>query len=169
MSNQNKDHDMINLIDNLNQKGDLHFNRRAFLKTAVGTSVALAVATMPFSLKAMWGELKEAIDIVEICPIEAIPIGGAKQFYFPTKDDPAVVVRLGEKEFYSYNIKCTHLQCPVYWEKEKKVLMCPCHKGMFDVKSGHPISGPPKRELPKIEIVLEDGMLYAAGRKIRHG
>lgn len=37
---QSKD-DMINLTDNVSRFDDLKFNRRAFLKTAVGATVAL--------------------------------------------------------------------------------------------------------------------------------
>lgn len=166
---QENEDDMINLVDNLNRADDLKYNRRAFLKTAVGTSVALALATMPFSVKAVWGELKDEFDVKEIASVDDIPVGESYQFQFPTKSDPAVVVRLSENEFVSYNIKCTHLQCPVYWEKQKEVLMCPCHKGSFNVKTGHPIAGPPKRELPKIELLVENGKIYAVGRKIRHG
>lgn len=160
--------DMLNLVDNVDRDNDLKYNRRAFLKTAFGTSVALAAATLPFSVNAIMNEFKDAFDIEKIANVADIPVGESINFNFPTDKDPAVLVRLGEERFVSYNIKCTHLQCPVFWEKEQQVLLCPCHAGYFDVENGHPMAGPPQRELPKIELLVENGEIFAVGRKIRH-
>jgi len=165
---QENEEDMINLIDNLNQEKDLKFNRRSFLKASVGTSVVLALASLPFSVKALIEEWQEEAHVIKIGNVEDVKVGNSLNFSYPTDKDPAVLVRLGEDRYVAYNNKCTHLQCPVFWEKKEQVLLCPCHAGYFDVNTGHPMAGPPQRELPKIEIVVENGEIFAVGRKIRH-
>ncbi len=52
--------DMINLVDNLNRAEDLKFNRRAFLKSAVGASITLGLATLPFTGLALTNKKSKA-------------------------------------------------------------------------------------------------------------
>ncbi|RXI98272.1 (2Fe-2S)-binding protein [Anaerobacillus alkaliphilus] len=161
--------DMINLVDNLNQEDDLKYNRRAFLKTAVGTSVALGVATIPFSVKAMLGIAEKNYERVEIAKLADLPQGDSVTFYYPTDKDPALLIHTVNGDLKAYNSACTHLMCPVFYEKTQDVLLCPCHAGYFDVNNGHPKAGPPQRELPLIEIEVDKGIVYAVGRQYRHG
>ncbi|MFT4414065.1 Rieske 2Fe-2S domain-containing protein [Fredinandcohnia humi] len=161
--------DMIHLVDNLNRDDDVKYNRRAFLKSAVGASVALGVATLPISIKAMLNNGQEDSAKVEIAKLSDVKRGNAINFNYPTAEEPAILVHTKDGELKAYNNKCTHLQCPVFYESEQDVLLCPCHKGYFDVKSGHPIAGPPQRELPLIEVKVINDTVYAVGRKIRHG
>ncbi|MBU8908320.1 ubiquinol-cytochrome c reductase iron-sulfur subunit [Desertibacillus haloalkaliphilus] len=160
--------DMINLVDNVNRVEDLKYNRRAFLKTAVGASVALGVATIPFSVRAVLGFDEDEKERVEIAKMEDLPKGSSKTFYYP-EDEAALLVHTANGDLVAYNSSCTHLMCPVTYEKEKDILLCPCHKGYFDINTGHPVAGPPQRELPLIEIEVENGVVYAVGRKFRHG
>lgn len=160
--------DMINLVDNLNRDDDLKYNRRAFLKTAVGASVTLGIATLPFSIKAMMDKGEGEGNRVRIAKLSDLPKGESLNFNYPSKEEPAILVHTKDGELKAYNNKCTHLQCPVFYEKEQDVLLCPCHKGYFNVKSGHPMAGPPQRELPLIELEVAAGIIYATGRKIRH-
>ncbi|MBB5174816.1 ubiquinol-cytochrome c reductase iron-sulfur subunit [Texcoconibacillus texcoconensis] len=162
------DKEMINLVDNLNQDDDMRFNRRAFLKTAVGASVALGVSTVPFGVRAMMGLEDEDYERVEITKLSDLPKGESMTFKYPDDDD-AILVHTVNGDLVAYNSACTHLSCPVFYQKEDDVLLCPCHSGYFDVKNGHPIEGPPQRELPLIEIKVENDTVYAVGRKYRHG
>ena len=59
--------------------------------------------------------------------------------------------------------------CPVFYELEREELVCPCHAGYFDLQSGQTVKGPPQRELPLIELEIANGVVYAVGRKVRHG
>jgi arsenite oxidase small subunit len=176
MSNDNKrkrhekdtKSDMINLVDNLNREEDLKFNRRAFLKSAVGASITLGIATLPFSGLA-FSNKKDNTNRVEIAKLADVPKDSAVNFNYPTEDEPAILVHTKDGKLKAYNNKCTHLQCPVFYEKEESVLLCPCHRGFFSVANGQPLAGPPQRELPIIKLEVEDGTIYAVGRKIRHG
>jgi arsenite oxidase small subunit len=159
--------DMINLVDNLNRDDDVKYNRRAFLKSTVGASVAIGLATLPFSVLAL-NNKKDDANRVFVANLSDVPKNSSMNFTYPIKDDPAILVHTKDGELKAYNNKCTHLQCPVFYEKEEAVLLCPCHKGYFSVENGHPLAGPPQRELPLIELQVKDGAIFAVGRKVRH-
>jgi Rieske Fe-S protein len=74
----------------------------------------------------------------------------------------------GEK-FTVYNAHCTHLGCIVFYDKDKRVLHSPCHHGLFDVKEGTVLAGPPPRPLDTLEWKVEDGILYCAYQDFRVG
>jgi arsenite oxidase small subunit len=160
--------DMIHLIDNLNRDDDLKYNRRAFLKSAVGASITLGLATLPFSAIALNRE-EDDTNRKMITRLKDLPKDSSMNFNYPTDDEPAILVHTKEGKLKAYNNKCTHLQCPVFYEKEESVLLCPCHRGFFSVDNGQPLAGPPQRELPLIELEVKDGVVYAVGRKVRHG
>ena len=54
---------------------------------------------------------------------------------------------------YAVNAVCTHLGCIVYWDKDKKVLACPCHTAFFAL-NGSVISGPPPSPLPVAQVKI---------------
>jgi Rieske Fe-S protein len=52
-------------------------------------------------------------------------------------------------------------------EPEKKRFLCPCHNGSFDLETGRPLAGPPRRPLPRIKLEIINDAIYAAGVEIR--
>jgi cytochrome b6-f complex iron-sulfur subunit len=81
-------------------------------------------------------------------PLEEVPVGGSKTVRFQGK--PYVVVRQASG-IYAVNAVCTHLGCIVYWDKDKKILACPCHAAYFAL-NGSVISGPPPAPLPVAQV-----------------
>ncbi|MGH7928570.1 MAG: ubiquinol-cytochrome c reductase iron-sulfur subunit [Candidatus Binatia bacterium] len=63
----------------------------------------------------------------------------------------------------AYHQKCTHLSCPVIPHVEEGRLHCPCHEGIFDLATGRPLAGPPRRPLPRIMLQIREGRIYAGG------
>lgn len=51
-----------------------------------------------------------------------------------------------EHQFTAYSANCTHLGCPVRWEKDAELFMCPCHGGVY-YKDGTVAAGPPPKPL----------------------
>jgi len=45
----------------------------------------------------------------------------------------------------------------------EKGLHCPCHNGWFDLATGAPNAGPPRRPLERVTLEIRDGVLYATG------
>lgn len=59
--------------------------------------------------------------------------------------------RTGENEFIAFSIDCTHLGCPVRWEPEAELFMCPCHGGVY-YKNGEVAAGPPPLPLRRYPV-----------------
>lgn len=66
--------------------------------------------------------------------------------------------------YAAYSKVCTHAGCMVS-DREGDTLVCPCHFGKFDPRSGASVvGGPPGRPLPQLPITLSsDGFLVATG------
>lgn len=82
-----------------------------------------------------------------------IPVGGVKLFEYPSPGEQCILVRTAEEEYLAYSQKCTHLSCAVYYSAARNELICPCHNGVFSVRDGSVVQGPPPRPLPR--VVLE--------------
>src|SRR5438034_1305821 len=52
----------------------------------------------------------------------------------------------GPQMFQVFNVNCTHLGCPVNWQAEAKLFLCPCHGGVY-YEDGTVAGGPPPRPL----------------------
>ncbi len=156
--------DEDNYTHNINRNNERKLDRRGFMKTLVGAAGVFAVSSLP------WGGLaaKELIGLGEkeykhkkITDVKALAIGDAVDFKFPGEHDDAILIRLSDEKYVAYQNACTHLRCPVFWVKEEGEMICPCHHGKFDVETGSPIAGPPRRPLPEIQIKVEKGAVYA--------
>lgn len=83
-------------------------------------------------------------------PLKEVPVGGAKTIRYQGK--PFIIVR-SAAGIYAVSAVCTHLGCIVYWDKDKKVLACPCHTAFFSL-NGSVISGPPPSPLPVAQVKI---------------
>ena len=91
-------------------------------------------------------------------------MGATHLFRYPTDDDPAVLVRLDDREVVAFSQKCTHLGCVVFYEADENRWHCPCHEGNFDARTGAVLSGPPTRPLGRIDLeIRDDGAIWALG------
>ena len=65
----------------------------------------------------------------------------------------------GGGKFTVYDVRCTHLGCPVNYKDETSRYYSPCHGGVFD-DEGRVLAGPPPRPLDRYEYKVEQGVLY---------
>ena len=84
-------------------------------------------------------------------------------FRYPTGDDPAILLLRPDGEIVAYSQKCTHLGCVVYLDGSGETLVCPCHEGGFVAATGDVEFGPPERPLPRIDVEVRDGFVWATG------
>ena len=138
--------------------------RREFTRYLVLGAGAMAAGNVGI---AAWTQLR-SINQGEARPIVGladVPVGQTYLFRYPTDDDPAVLLRLGDRELVAFSQKCTHLGCVVYYEADEDRWHCPCHEGNFEAATGQVISGPPTRPLGRIDVeVRDDGQIWALGR-----
>jgi cytochrome b6-f complex iron-sulfur subunit len=83
-------------------------------------------------------------------PLAEVPVGGSKTVRHQGK--PVVVVRQATG-VYAVIAVCTHLGCIVSWDKEKKLLACPCHTAFFSL-NGAVVMGPPPSPLPVAQVKI---------------
>jgi Rieske Fe-S protein len=136
--------------------------RRDFTKSLVWISCAAFLANTILLARAATrrvGHLPEA----KIATVGEMPVGGAKVFRYPEGSEPRVLVRLSADEFVAYSQNCTHLACPVVYEAQKQQLLCPCHEGSFDARTGAVVSGPPPGALEQIALETRGNEVWAVG------
>jgi len=147
----------------INWPQDHYVARRDFAKFLGLTSLAFVVGQFWIVVK-NWGRSRRGAPPVQpIAQLTEVPVGGAKVFHYPTETDPCILLRTGEQSFLAYDQKCTHLSCAVIPEMKQGRLRCPCHHGFFDLATGRPLAGPPRRPLPRIRLEIRDGVVYATG------
>ena len=143
---------------------DEYRSRRDFTKLLGLTSLAFVVGQAWIVLLSWLRGTRTAPSGVQLASVAELPVGGAKLFHYPTELDPCLLVRVSENEFVAFGQKCTHLSCPVIPRVAERMFYCPCHAGAFDLKTGFPIAGPPRRPLPRVLIEVRDGKVFATGR-----
>jgi nitrite reductase/ring-hydroxylating ferredoxin subunit len=146
---------------------DHYVSRRDFTKFMVLTSLAFAAGQFWILVQNYLRRRRGEAPVRQIARVDQIPVGGAVSFLYPEERDSCVLVRTDEKTFLAYSQKCTHLSCAVVPQPDKGQFHCPCHEGAFDMYSGAPIAGPPRRPLPRINLEIRSGVIYASGVEFR--
>jgi nitrite reductase/ring-hydroxylating ferredoxin subunit len=142
---------------------DHYVERRDFMKFMVLTSLAFTVGQFWIAAQNWWRRGRPGHDIVRLTSVGEVPVGTTHTFAYPTEHDPCILVRSGERTFVAYSQKCTHLSCAVVPRVEDGVIRCPCHEGIFDLASGRPIAGPPRRPLSIVRLQIRGDQIFAAG------
>ncbi len=142
---------------------DNYVARRDFTKFMVLTSLAFVAGQFWIVLQNFFRKRKGSPPLYEIARVEEIPVGGSRVFNYPQEHTPCVLIRLDADRFVAYSQQCTHLTCPVIPQPEAGRLYCPCHEGVFDLTTGRPIAGPPRRTLPRVKLEIRRGMICALG------
>ena len=146
---------------------DDYVSRRDFAKFLVLTSGAFVVGQLTIAGKALAEMGRIAPSAVVVVNVDQLPIGAAKAFAYPGPTDACLLVRLDETTFVAFSQECTHLSCAVVPEPDKHRFFCPCHNGSFDIATGVPTGGPPRRPLPRIVLEVRGGTIYATGVELR--
>jgi nitrite reductase/ring-hydroxylating ferredoxin subunit len=142
---------------------DEYVSRRDLVKFLVLTSGAFAVGQLWIVVRSLQRRRPEGSGVQAVARVDELPVGGAKTFTYPAGSPPRLLVRTGEREFVAYDQQCTHLQCPVVPAVAEGKLHCPCHNGWFDLATGRPLAGPPRRPLARITLEVRGGTVYATG------
>lgn len=142
---------------------DNYVSRRDFTKFMVLTSFAFVVGQFWILAQNFFRKRKGQLPVQKIAAIEDIPVGGSRVFDYPKPHNRRILIRLDADTFVAYDQQCTHLTCPVIPQPETGRLHCPCHEGFFDLQTGQPLAGPPRRALPKVKLEVRGDAIYAIG------
>jgi menaquinol-cytochrome c reductase iron-sulfur subunit len=142
----------------------------------VGTGVAvmLGVPIVGFLLNPLF----HSTPIVEqeVGLIANLPLNQPTRFEFPFTPQPswpappsdyaiyAVRYGSGADQVRVFSNICTHMQCPVRWDDNLALFLCPCHGGLYDL-SGVNVGGPPPKPLPQwVHRISSSGVLFVTNR-----
>lgn len=136
-------------------------HRRSFLRTAAATSCAIAGG----SLIAGWLAPPTSFLPRPIARPDQLEPGESLIFTYPDDHQACILVRTGRQvtDHVAYRQACTHLQCPVIPQPEQDRLYCPCHHGAFNLQTGRPLFGPPRRPLPTVLLEFTETAIIATG------
>jgi Rieske Fe-S protein len=146
---------------------DHYVARRDFTKFMVLTSFAFVVGQVWIGVQNFFRRRRGQPPIVKVAELSDVEVGQAVSFHYPGQDEPCLLVRLTEDRFVAFGQKCTHLACAVVPEFESNRLLCPCHKGYFELETGRPVAGPPRRPLPLVQLQVKANAVYATGVELR--
>lgn len=142
---------------------DDYVSRRDLVKFVILTSGAFVVGQAWIAWKSVFSRPKTGFVRQPIAEVGELEVGGAKTFAYPQGSTPRLLVRTGQSSFVAYDQQCTHLQCPVVPAVAQGKLHCPCHNGWFDLQTGVPLAGPPRRRLPRVLLELQGDTVFATG------
>ncbi len=145
--------------------------RREFCNFLGLTSAALFIGAAGFAGQAaIDARLTETLAAARIEGAEALSRGTSLNFRYPTEKDSAILVRSLDGSYHAFGQKCTHLSCPVYFDRDHQRLECPCHEGAFNAQTGDVLHGPPPRPLDVVKLeVRGNGEVWAIGRIVGSG
>lgn len=146
---------------------DQYVARRDFVKFLGLTSLAFVVGQLWIGVRSWRRRLQGQPPLQAIASLTDLPIGSIRSFSYPGPDDFCLLLRPAKDTLLAYNQKCTHLSCAVAPDLAAGCLNCPCHHGVFDLTTGRPIAGPPRRPLPAITLQVRDDVIYATGVELR--
>lgn len=143
---------------------DEYLSRREFIKFLLLTSAAFSAGQLWFLVANFLRQREAATTAQVIARVDDVPVGGSLIFNYPAEDSPArLLVRVDEETFVAYEQQCTHLTCPVIPHVDVGELHCPCHEGVFDLLTGRPLAGPPRRPLARVTLEIREGNVVATG------
>ena len=142
---------------------DLYVERRDFMKFMVLTSAAFTAGQLWIAVENWFRSHAGQPPVQRIASLDDIAIGAAVEFTYPAAHDPCLLVRLADSEFVAFGQKCTHLSCAVIPRPAEGSFYCPCHEGRFDLRTGVPTAGPPRRPLTRVLLEMRGREIFAVG------
>jgi len=150
---------------------DKNLNRRSFLmKILIGSGAILGSVTMiPFvgaliapllrKTPAVWRTIGK-VDDFEVGKTVLVKFKNSKPLPWTglASETASWLRRKSEDEFDAFTINCAHLGCPVRWEADAELFLCPCHGGVYN-KDGSYAAGPPPHGLPKYPVRVRNKMV----------
>ena len=142
--------------------GDHYVSRREMVKFLTLGSFLLAVANWvtAFSRRLI---RRDSSEVKLLGPAKDLDTNGHMLFRYPTQESPCIAIRTPQGQLVGYSQVCTHLSCAVVYDQPENQIVCPCHRGIFDVNQGTPVAGPPTRRLPRVKLEQRGDQIFATG------
>jgi nitrite reductase/ring-hydroxylating ferredoxin subunit len=146
-------------------ENDEHITRRDCTRFLLMVSGGLALGSGLVALRASGPGDEPAPEPVDL-GLAAAALPGTER-PFELGGEPALLVRRADGRLCAFELRCTHLGCPVSYQREgaRESLVCHCHQGRFELERGEGVEGPPRGLRPLRRIALEEheGRVIARG------
>ncbi|HTH00026.1 MAG TPA: Rieske 2Fe-2S domain-containing protein [Vicinamibacterales bacterium] len=140
---------------------DVYVERRDFMKFMVLTSAAFTLGQLWIAAQNWYRKRSGRPGIQRIAAVDDLDVGHAIGFTYPNPHERCLLVRLTTTDFVAFGQECTHLSCAVIPRPAEGAFYCPCHEGRFDIRTGVPTAGPPRRPLTRIVLEMRERDIYA--------
>jgi cytochrome b6-f complex iron-sulfur subunit len=140
---------------------DVDFTRRGFVKVAIGAVGCLYAAAVAYPVyKYLNTPVEDEItaaksNSIDLKDADKLPPNSTLTFRF--KSNPAVLIHFADGTWAALNTVCTHLGCTVQYTPPAPEIVCACHGGRYDPRTGKNISGPPPRPLTTYNVHVAPG------------
>jgi cytochrome b6-f complex iron-sulfur subunit len=64
---------------------------------------------------------------------------------------PVILIRVTDTDWRAFSAVCTHLNCTVQYQEQRRQIWCACHNGTYDL-NGAVVSGPPPKALEEYAV-----------------
>lgn len=151
-------------------KHDAQMTRRSFSACVLMTSAGVALTGIT-ARDQQQPDKNQSQSLLAYPPLkiegaERVLPGSFLYFDYPKAGNAAVLVRTMDGHYLAYSRKCAHLGCSVDYDRTSRCLSCPCHRGVYDGRTGYVMLGPPPRPLDQIILQMRaGGEVWAVGKR----
>jgi len=146
---------------------DHYVERRDFMKFMVLISAAFTAGQFWIAAENWLRRRRRQPELARVAAVDDVPVGGAVGFSYPGEHDDCLLLRPEPGVLVAYSQKCTHLSCAVLPQPEHGRIFCPCHQGIFELRTGRPLAGPAQRPLTRIVLEVRGRDVFASGIELR--
>lgn len=148
-------------------KCDSEITRRSFCQRVLFTSAGLAITASEAASQNNQPRTLLVYPPAKIEGAERVLPGDYLYFDYPGTHNPAVLLRTKDGQYLAYSRKCAHRGCSVDFDASQRCLTCPCHRGVYDGRTGYVMYGPPPRPLDQIVLEIRaGGQVWAVGKRL---
>jgi Rieske Fe-S protein len=127
-------------------------SRRGLISTLLGSGFAASLAAFLYPVFRFMNPPAVSEASVNEAPggkVQDLKPNAAKIVKFGSR--PVILVRVSEAQWRAFSAVCTHLNCTVQYQDQRRQIWCACHNGFYDL-NGSVVSGPPPKALEEYVV-----------------
>lgn len=127
-------------------------SRRGLIRILLGSGFAASLAAFLYPVFRFMSPPAVAEASVNEVPggkVQDLKPNSAKIVKFGSR--PAILIRVSDTDWRAFSAVCTHLNCTVQYQDQRRQIWCACHNGFYDL-NGNVVSGPPPKALEEYVV-----------------